>query len=450
MSPRPLTAHASTTWSAMSWWLKALVVLAVCYSVLHLGYSIVHYTIFSADMYRSRDFARVFLEAKAWRDTGLLPSFEGILYPPLYYVLVLPLTHLDFRMVTYLLYGAQFLYFPIAVCVLVNAVSPARAPSAIEYVIAAVLTVNFQPFLETLAQHKVEGIEFLLICLALSALRRRHDLLAGSLIGLAASLKYLPAVLAGYFVVKREWKVVQGLLITLLVCVLVLLPFYGVGNLWLYGVWYPLLFFFGHTYAGTGPQANLEWQNLSGAINRWFAGWDTMVVHFDTEGNMPIAHPQLALGIAAILKGLLGGGYLFLIRRPLNSFNRQTQWAVSLLELSLTLLLISVFASATRMHYAILLLPAFVSTALLLFQHPQHFHGTEKWLCVLAYSLTAMVIPGGLLNQLPPHPLWGAQHSYFYLWMSFPFYGHVLLGGCLVLCHRRLVRGPGLPDHVGR
>jgi hypothetical protein len=81
-----------------------------------------------------------------------------------------------------------------------------------------------------------------------------------------------------------------------------------------------------------------------------------------------------------------------------------------------------------------------VITGLLLYDRREVFHATEKSLFLLAYALAAMVIPGGLLNRLPPHPVWGAKHSWAYLWLSFPCYGYALLGLCLLVCYARLER----------
>lgn len=441
MTDHSLTPRKPISWSTFPWWVKLLVILAVGYSVAHLGYSMWRYTIFSSDLYRSRDFERVFVQADIWRQTGVLPPFGMVLYPPLYYLLLAPLTNLGFRTVTYLLYVLQFIYFPLALVFLVKAASPARTPSAIEYLIAAVLTVNFQPFLETLAQHKVEGIELLLICLALYAFRKHRDVLAGSLVCVAANLKFLPGVLAGYFVVKREWKAMFGVLGTLLVCALVLLPAFGMQVLWSYGVQYPMTFLFGHSIPGTKAEANLEFQSLTGTINRWFVGPEGMAHHVRTQGDVPIAHAPLAFSLAAILKAIFGGLYLLLmVRRPSRPASREERWECTLLEWSLTLLMIFVLASAARIHYAILLLPAFVITAFLLYHHPQLFRWKERLLFALAYSMTGMLIPGGVLNRLPPHPLWGTKHSLAYLWMSFPFYGDLLLGLCMILCYRKLER----------
>lgn len=78
---------------------------------------------------------------------------------------------------------------------------------------------------------------------------------------------------------------------------------------------------------------------------------------------------------------------------------------------------------------------------LLLIQERGLFHGKGKILFLLAYGLSAMVIPGGLLNRLlPPHSVWGREYSLMVLWFSFPFYGFLLLFLCILLCYHRLMK----------
>lgn len=426
--------------AASSGWRTLLIGIAVCYSLVHLGYSMWRYSIFSNDpLYRARDLARVFEQAVALRQTGALPAPDVVLYPPFYYLLLWPLTSIDFRTLTYGFYVAQFVYVPAAVVLLVKAASPSQTPSAMAYLIAAVLTVNFQPFLETLALYKVEGIEFFLICLALSTFRKKRDGLTGALVAFAANLKYLPGILAVYFVLKRQWKVVGGMLLgAVLVCAAIGASPLGIGGIWSYGIRYPLTFLFGHSLQGVRPEANLEFQSLSGTVNRWFVGTDRMLYTFVTDQYAPVTHPQLALTMAAIMKAVIGGLYVSWILRSWKASKQDGSWERSLLEVSMTLLLIVVFASAARIHYAILLLPAYVITALTLYHHPRLFQWKDKLLFALAYSLPAMIIPGGLLNRLPPNPLFGKYYAKFYLWMSLPFYGYGLLAVCILWCHRRL------------
>jgi len=212
------------------------------------------------------------------------------------------------------------------------------------------------------------------------------------------------------------------------------------GGTWSAVVTYPLALAFDHQHEGNRPEASIEFQTLSGTVNRWLVGPEGMVRHLQTQSYAAVSHPGLALALAAVLKLGLVGGYLYAMRRRWTARARETHWPVVLCELSLTLILIFVIAQASRVHYAILLLPAFVSAALLLARYPQVLGWPERLLFAVAYGLTAILIPGGLLNRLPPHPLWGPYHSFAYLWFSLPFYGDLLLGACLLRCRARLRR----------
>jgi len=413
---------------------RALVVVLGCYTLLHVAYSLHHYNIFSGQL--SGDFRRVFKEAVEWKQTGILP-LGNVLYPPLYYLLLLPFTQWNFPSVTYVFYFLQFPLYYAAILYLVNAVSPHRRPSAMEYFIAAVLTLNFQPFLETLAMHKVEGIEFFLMCLAFYTFRKRREILTGALVTLAANLKYLPGALAVSFVLKREWRVVRGMVLSLLVYMLLLTPIFRLGGVWDYVIRYPIILMFGHQHEGNRPEVGMEMQTLTGTVYRWFVGSAGMHEHFQTQNYVPVPHVHLAATIAMGLKILIGVWYLAFTQKAWKASERETPWIPHLLQLSLSLPLMFVFVQTSRVHYAILLLPAFVITALILYHAPRVFHWREKLVFALAYSLTAMAIPGGLLNRLPPSPVWDKHYSFAYLWLSLPFYGYLLLGLCIAWCHQR-------------
>ena len=219
---------------------------------------------------------------------------------------------------------------------------------------------------------------------------------------------------------------------------LVLLPMFGAKMLWGYAT-YPLTFLFGHSLWGTGAEASIEIQTLTGTINRWFAGLAGMRWNLSTQAYAPVPHAQVAFLISGTLKLLLGGLYLWLIRRRWLQQERDTQWRFYLCEFSLTLIMIFILSPYSMMHYAILLLPAFVMTGLILYQDAAIFRWKEKALFGLAYAFTAVIIPGGVWNRLfPPHPLWGERYAWVYFWFSFPFYGDLLLGWCLIMCLRRL------------
>ncbi len=416
--------------------MQILMVLVICYSVTHLVFSIRQYNVFTHPVIG--DFYRVFEEAGHLRETRVLdPRF--VVHPPFYYLLLWPLTTLPFFSVARALYALQLALFPAAVILMVKAISDRASPSIMEYMIAGVLTVNFQPFLETLAMYKVEGIEWFLICLAIYLFRKQRDGWTGVILMIAANLKYLPGVLLAYFMLKREWRVLRGALIALAACMLFLLPFFGIEGLWTFFVKYPLALLFGHAHEGTRPEASVEFQTLQGTINRFFAGSEGMIRHVRTQEYVPVLRAGLAYAIGNLVKIPLVGGYLYyLIRRRWTLQQRQEHWQCYLIGISLTLIMPFIVSQCSRVHYAILLLPAFIVVGLLLYRHRAHFGWAAFLLFGLAYGLTGMLIPGGLLNRLPAHPQWGSDHSLIYLWFSLPFWGYILLGVSLLLCARRL------------
>jgi len=262
---------------------------------------------------------------------------------------------------------------------------------------------------------------------------------------LAANLKYLPGILGLYFLVKRERRVMVGMLAASIVVLAVsVVAMAGPMGGWAQVLRYPLALLADHQHEGNRPEASIEFQTLSGTVNRWLVGPDGMVRHFETQSYAAVSHPGVALTIAAVLKLGLVGLYLYAMRRRWTARARETHWPVVLCEISLTLTLIFIIAQASRVHYAVLLLPAFVSAALLLRRYPDLLGWPERVLFAAAYGLTAILIPGGVLNRLPPHPLWGSHHSFAYLWFSLPFYGELLLGVCLLMCRSRLLRAEPL------
>lgn len=423
-------------------WKRLLLVLVIGYSTAHLGYSIAQYNPITSP-YASGDFRRAYDEMLQWRKTGALDPHE-VLHPPFYYIVLRPLAPLGFASVVRVVYVSQFIWYILAVVLMVRAASGGSKPSAGDYLLAGVLTVNFQPFLETMALHKVEGLELFLICLAIDLFRRGRDALAGAVVALGANLKYLPGILGLYFVVKRERRAILGLLAASAVCALIsLAAMSGPGTGWVSILRYPIQLLAGHQHEGNRPEASMEFQTLSGTVNRALVDAEGMRRHFSSQAYVPVGAPGLALWLAAILK--LGGVFLYiaLMRTRWTVQARQARWPVVLCELSVTLIMIFIIAQASRVHYAILLLPAFVSAALVLRRYPALLGWPERLLFAFAYGLTAMLIPGGLLNQLPPHPVWGPDHSYAYLWYSLPFYGYLLLGACLLRCRARLLRSFG-------
>ena len=419
---------------------RILLVLVIGYSVAHLGYSLWRYRIWGRDastIVYGADVRRPWMEAKQWK-AGKPLLLKEVIYPPLYYALMLPWTHLEYRVVEPIFYVSQFFWYFLAMWLMVKIAFLGKPPPAMAYVLATVLTVNFHPFLETVALYKVEGMEMCLICLAIYAFKHKQDVAAGIITVFAANLKYLPGILILYFLLKRERRVILGMLIASALLLAILLPIFGTKLLAEYAT-YPLTFLFGHSLWGTGAEASFEFQTLTGTVNRWFAGLAGMQENLSMQRYAPVLHPRAALLISSTLKLLFIGLYLWLMRRRWPAPQRLARWYTVLYEMFLTLIMIFIISPISLIHYGILLLPAFVMTGLIFYQHAPRFRLKDKLLFAMAYALTAVIIPGGVWNRLfPPHPVWHERHAWVYFWLSFPFYGYLLLGASILLCLRRL------------
>lgn len=417
-----------------------LLVLLILYSLFHLGYSIWTYNPIRIPSI-SGDFQASYVEALHWRQTGefKLMASTNVPYPPFFYWWIFPLTFFPYFWVSTGLYLAQFIFFAWALALLIRAAAPDDLIRPSEYVMAVLLAVNFQPFLETLSQHKVEGLEFFLLSAAILAFKKGRDLQTGALIFVAAAMKYLPGILLLYFLIKREFRVLLGFLLAGVLCLTTFAIFFGARTAWDLGIMQTLWLAVNRLPESNQPTANFEWQSLSEVVNRFFAQPvpDLGKVLFFSQA-IPSARPAAAIGVGLILKAILVGGFPYLIRHRYSLEQREKNWPLILCEISLTFVMVPVMVQALRLHYGILLFPAFVTTGVLLLRQPDQFRLSEKILFGASYALSGMLIPGGLLNRLPPLPFWGGLYSRLYAWWSLPFYGYMLLGAAVLLRHKRL------------
>lgn len=412
----------------------------VVYTALHLAYSVAQYSIFSGAS--SGDFNRVVQETMEWQQAGALSPDSMVLHPPLYYLFILGTKAVlgSREGLAFFFYFTQFLLFPAAIAFMVHAVYGSFRAGWVPYLVASALVINFQPLLETLAQFKVEGIEFFLICLAVVWFQKGWHVGCGAVTLIAANLKYLPGILLVYFLVKRQWRVLRGGIYAGIL-VLALLAVAGVNSFDLL-VRHPAdLVLNPHKHAENSLVASVEMQTLTKAVYRWLAETDPpeTFAHRLRHGDyVPVERSKipLAIALASGLRLAAVAAYLFLIWRP------PARWELSLLEISLSLVMIPMLIQASRVHYAILVLPAFVFAGLLLLREGSRYRLPEKLLFAGGYALTGMIIPGGLLNKLPPHPVWGQMHSWMYFWWSLPFYGIVLLGVSILWMRRRMLKAP--------
>lgn len=124
--------------------------------------------------------------------------------------------------------------------------------------------LSLRPIIGDLSHGNVNLLILFLIVAALTAHRRRHDLSAGLLLGLAVACKVTPALFIPYFLWKRSWKVVAG-------CTA------GIG-----------LFL----WPGVVPGAVLGWQRNQELLHSWT---QQMVVPYLLEGAVTSEHQNQSL-----------------------------------------------------------------------------------------------------------------------------------------------------------
>lgn len=391
-------------------WIDIALVVLVIYTIAHIAYTFIKY-----NYYIGGDFDVQFEKAKAWVEKGELPWWGWYTYPFFYHILLRPLTHFSLENVRPVMYVITILLFASSVYVLAKCFSKNKIRRR-DWLFLFVVSANYWPALETITQFKVEMIELFLIALAIYFLKKHKDYVVGTLITIAANLKYFPGVLLLYFFYKRERKIIISAIAAMTVIVAVLLLSAGTENV--------LAFFktlperFATVSEGVDPFliTNVA---ISGAILRMFAvmpSEEPVIVH------SALAH---SIALAVRIGSLLILAYLFR-KKIKDRSSRQLD-----IELCLALLSIFFIAPYTLNGYAILLLPAFVFA---------YFYMKENWQWLklniivsfaISYVLIGFFLPLGLVHVLPKIPYF-SRNDFAVWWYSVPTIGFLILGYALV------------------
>ncbi len=137
------------------------------------------------------------------------PSSPVYKFPPTYAAMLTALRGLNREQATRV---AICFNFAILAATLVILLLNLRPPGWLAALIALAF-VNWRPFWESLSGLQLEPLILLLLTLSFLALRRGPGLLAGVPIGIAAALKVYPAALLLYFALRRQGRVVIGILL---------------------------------------------------------------------------------------------------------------------------------------------------------------------------------------------------------------------------------------------
>jgi len=137
------------------------------------------------------------------------PGEKVYKFPPFYLALLVPLAKINpgSEILTYH-WIAQILAYLGAAWLCARAVGSRRP--ALYATLLALLTLNFEPFFETLYGLQVETVLMLLVAASLLSIMRHRERFAGVALSLAAMLKLYPGFLLLPFLLRRRWQVVLG------------------------------------------------------------------------------------------------------------------------------------------------------------------------------------------------------------------------------------------------
>lgn len=201
--------------------LRLLAFAALAYSVVHFLQSGVRFPLSSPNLGQIEEQARPLLIHL--QDGQPIATNNPRQYGPTFLVVMHPMLRWagdDWTRLARALYGlALALYaasFALTIATLWSLIPAPRRWWAIAGLL--VLWLNFAPAYAILAVKNVEIWELFLLCLALAALTRRRDWLAGVAVGLAGLTKLLPLFFLYYFLLRRRRALVYAAAAALVMC----------------------------------------------------------------------------------------------------------------------------------------------------------------------------------------------------------------------------------------
>lgn len=386
-----------------SWWLAAG-------SLLLLGYTAFHY-VHGAFLYRGYDDYYFEIEfVRKWLATGAFNSEYVYLYPPLYYLLSVPLAQISNTAGALVMVVLNQALFVVCLGLLAMAMTP-RPSRRIWLWLLLPLALNFRPLLYLFSMAKIEMIQMTLLVGALVALQRNRSWLAGGLTAFSGMMKPLPLLLLLHFLWKRDWRAVKGWTVVSGAILAVSCAVFGIGAVWNY--FYHVAWPKGGNF---GPLSWYENQSLLGlAIHM------VHPVHPDVFFVPPeeIGRADVVLGMALRL-GCLGWlGYLLRPRQGSSRIRVGGEWSLAVTGM----LLLSPFS---RDYYAAFLLPAYLLLTAHLAQHKRPWQSPACWLGALSYLLVGQGFPLSMIRKLPS-VLPGVDNFHMYLHYGGPTFGYLLL-----------------------
>lgn len=138
--------------------------------------------------------------------------------PPIMAVLLEPLARLPPRVGAHLWFSLELAMAATSLLLLGRLVEGDRPLPAWGWML--LVLCSLKPVIDELTHGNVNLFVFFLLVVALTAFQRRRDLLAGGLLALAIACKVTPALFVPYFLWKRSWRLLAGVVVGLLLFLL--------------------------------------------------------------------------------------------------------------------------------------------------------------------------------------------------------------------------------------
>ncbi len=403
---------------------KLLLALVVLYSLAHFAYSAIY---FSLQM-QGADFRTVFpgklmfRVAAIWPGLAkdwLVPFWTGSAsvewnYGPIPHFLttpfiLMPTAAAALNLILLLDLGLVVMSFLLWVRLLFG-----RRPSWFAVLGLACVWMNYFPLLEALAGREVELLELWLISIAVWALRRHREGLAGAAIGVAAMTKFLPALFVPYLLIKRFRRAFWAAVATML---LIAGP-----TQWLLGFQHSVTFkMLGSEASGETLPSSYPNIAISNVLYKMFTPFTIQ------EPPPPPLYPHLLrpVGIVLHVVVLVAFGWFLL---------RHRRSGLLELEMALTALVMVLAAPHAKTYYLVFALPALSVGFAALVRRASSLSALWKVAWVGAVALSGFVLPMsviGTLMHVPPHLIALILQRY-----SLPGFGAMLAAIAIVGLHQ--------------
>ncbi len=229
------------------------------------------------------------------------------------------------------------------------------------------LLLSLRPIAGDLVHGNVNLFILFLIVAALSAYRRRHDVGAGLLLGLAVACKVTPALFIPYFLWKRAWKTLAGTAVGLLLFVWVVpgaILGWGSNQTYL-ASWYHAMV---HPYTVEG-KVTTEHQNqsLPGLLHRLLTDSASFSEYdYEAGGYVPTEQHNLAAWDPAVMpwlvKGAMAAFAALVVWRCRTATDARADWRLTA-EFSVVIVGMLLFSERTWKHHCVVLLLPFAVLA---------------------------------------------------------------------------------------